>query len=1242
MRDAPNDGPKALKILNEHYMGKGKPRIIYLYTQLTSLQMGEDENVTDYLIRAETTCNSLKTAGENISDSLLMAITMKGLPDRFNTFCTVMTQKDEDCSFLDYKIALKSFEENERYRHRTACEKDTIMQLNPRTSNPRRNITCYTCGEPNHKSYQCHVNKGQNNGNQSNRKWCNNCKSSTHTTGECRKNKKKPSSDTVKTVQEDADDHSFVFKADYIQNTDTVLTDVCNSILVDCGATAHIITSKESFLSMQDLSTEKHVIELADGSRSDNVVLGKGNASISVHDSNGVKHDIVLENALYIPSYKQNILSVQAAVRRGANVNFGPNDAQLIAPDGTAFDINQSGRLYYLNSVKGSEKVSRSSKNWHQTMGHCNVQDILALENVVDGMKVSDKSEFNCDTCTLGKMPQYRNRNPDRKASKLFELVHCDLAGPIEPTAREGFKYCLMFVDDYSGVYMVYFLKAKSDTCEATKKFLVDIAPFGQIKTLRSDNGTEFTCSGFESLLVQNKVRHEFSAPYSPHQNGTVERGWRTVFDMARCMLIEANLPKFLWTYAVYTSVYIKNRCLNRRLGITPFEAVTGKKPNLSKMQIFGTSCFAYIQNQSKLEPRCEKGVFIGYDKSSPAYLVYFKSKNQVKRVRCVKFCDNVVQKTEACAIEPVQNVEQNIIKPYIPENTLVEQAQGNDQNSVDPNLSIDDANSTCRKSVRKLAKPVYLKDYVTMVDAPTDQNIDFLYQMGDFETPKTFEEAIQSENSMKWHQAMKDEISALDENETFEYTKLPAGANLIGGKWVYTVKRDSDGEERYKARYVAKGYSQIPNIDYKDTFCPTARITSIRMLLQIAMQQNLKVHQMDVKTAFLNGPIDCELYVEQPKGFEKMGTKGEKLVCKLNKSLYGLKQSGRIWNLLLHDYLIEQGFKQSLTDMCVYTKQTHDCYVILLVWVDDIIIAANSEDVLQNEKQTLSKRFKMKDLGQLSLFLNIQFDFEGDCVTMHQSKYIEQMFDKFRMNDCKPKAAPCEMNVNKLRSSDSKPLEDSCLYRQIVGSLTYLMTCTRLDICYSVSMLSQFLEHPTKAHLEWAKHVLRYLKGTKSQSLNFRKSTGVKLQGFSDSDWGNLEDRKSVSGYCFIMNTNSDMVCWKSRKQTCVALSTCEAEYVALVSCVQEAKFLRCLYEEFSGDKVNTVDIFVDNQSAIALAKNPVLHQRTKHIDIKYHFIRVEVQKGYILLKYIPSEQNLADMFTKPITRKRLDNLFV
>ena len=1246
MRDAPDNGRKALKILREHYLGKGKPRIIYLYTQLTSLQMAEDESVTDYLIRAETICNSLKTAGETISDSLLMAITMKGLPDRFSTFCTVMTQKEQEDSFLDYKVALKSFEEGEKYRREANAESNTVMQVKPTTtSRSSRTITCYTCGKPNHKSYECRKNIQQRGNNQSYRgKWCSTCKSPSHTDLECRRSKKKVSAnDTVKTVNEDSEEHSFVFKVDHTKTNDNVITNVCNSVLVDCGATAHIVTSKESFLSMKDLSTENHTIELADGSRSNNVVIGKGNASISVHDKNGVKHDIVLENALYIPSYKQNIFSVQAAVKKGANVNFSPNSAELIAPDGTSFDIKQSGRLYYLNSLSSSEKVSRDSKDWHKVMGHCNAHDVLALENVVDGMKISDKSDFNCEICTLGKMPQFRSRKPDKKASKLFELVHCDLAGPIEPVAREGFKYCLMFVDDFSGIQMVYFLKAKSDTCEAAKKFLADISPFGQVKTLRSDNGTEFTCDRFESLLIENKIRHEFSAPYSPHQNGTVERGWRTVFDMARCLLIEAKLPKFLWTYAVYTSVYIRNRCLNRRLGITPFEALTGKKPNLSKMHIFGTNCFAYVQNRTKLEPRCEKGVFLGYDKSSPAYLVYFQGKNQVKRVRCVKFCDIVERDSKKPNVnQPVPNLSQNFEEPC--ENTLFEPVQDLDQNNENPNIpgtaQIDEQGT--RKSSRKCSKPSYLEDYVTMVDTPSDENIDYLYMTDDFDTPKTFEQAMRCENSEKWVKAMEDEMNSLKENETFVHTKLPLGTNLIGGKWVYALKRGLNGEERYKARYVAKGYSQIPDIDYKDTFCPTARITSIRMLLQIAMQQNLKIHQMDVKTAFLNGPIDCELFVEQPKGFEKLGQNGEKLVWKLNKSLYGLKQSGRIWNLLLHDYLTEGGFKQSLTDMCVYTKQNHDCQVVLLVWVDDLLIAANDENTLRNEKQMLCKRFQMKDLGVLSLFLNIQFDFESDYVAMHQTRYIEQLLEKFKMKDCKSKAAPCELNANKLRVSDSNFLDDSTLFRQVVGSLIYLMTCTRPDICYSVSMLSQFLEHPTRAHLEWAKHVLRYLSGTKSKSLIFRKCMNTKLQGFSDSDWGNSEDRKSVSGYCFSLSPNTDMISWKTKKQPCVALSTCEAEYVALVSCIQEAKFLVQLYKDLTGNESANVDIFVDNQSAIALAKNPVQHQRSKHIDIKYHFIRAEIQKGCVQLQYVPSEENLADMFTKPATGKRLSKLFV
>ena len=235
-------------------------------------------------------------------------------------------------------------------------------------------------------------------------------------------------------------------------------------------------------------------------------------------------------------------------------------------------------------------------------------------------------------------MCQTRSRKPDERAKIPLEFVHCDLAGPIDPVARDGFKYALCFVDDYTGINMVYFLKQKSDTLEATQKFLADVALFGKIKRIRTDNGTEFKSKNFESLLRKNLIRHETSAPYSPHQNGTVERMWRSLFEMARCLLLESELNKSFWAYAVMTAAYIKNRCFNPRLGKTPYEALIGKRPDLSNMHIFGSTCYAYVQNAKKLEARSKKGAFVGYDKESPAYVIYYPEANKVERVRCVSF----------------------------------------------------------------------------------------------------------------------------------------------------------------------------------------------------------------------------------------------------------------------------------------------------------------------------------------------------------------------------------------------------------------------------------------------------------------------------------------------------------------------------------------------------------------------------------------------------------------------------
>ena len=320
----------------------------------------------------------------------------------------------------------------------------------------------------------------------------------------------------------------------------------------------------------------------------------------------------------------------------------------------------------------------------------------------------------------------------------------------------------------------------------------------------------------------------------------------------------------------------------------------------------------------------------------------------------------------------------------------------------------------------------------------------------------------------------MDEEMHSLRENNTFTLTSLPEGKKIVGGRWVYAIKNNPDGSEKYKARYVAKGYSQKMGEDYVETFSPTANMTSIRVLMQKAAQENLILHQMDVKTAYLNAPIDCEIYMEQPEGYEVKSTTNEKLVCKLERSLYGLKQSGRNWNKVLHDYLTKNEFVQNQADHCVYTREMEHNKVILVIWIDDLIIAASDENALTGVKDMLMARFKMKDLGKLGHFLGIDFNQSEDCVTMSQTKYVEKILERFNMQDCKPRATPCEQKLN---YTDDAVLSDVTKYREAVGSLIYLTVCTRPDLSYIVSKLSQYFSKPTEQQWSTVKHVLRYLK---------------------------------------------------------------------------------------------------------------------------------------------------------------------
>ena len=1231
IREAKDDGRKALRVLRDHYQGKGKPRIISLYTQLTSLKKGENESTTDYVIRAETAATALKAAEEVISDGLLIAMVLKGLPKNYKTFTAVVIQREKQMTFSEFKTLLRDYEESERDRNETTpTEKDSVM-----LNKPKFEGNCFKCEKKGHKSSECWMK---------NAKWCSKCKTKTHNTKDCRAVKKDAAKQAItEREKQDSNEHSFVFA---LKDSQGKKED--SNLLVDTGATSHIINDSSKFVSFDNnFDPKSHFIELADGSKA-NVVLGKGDALVKLFDVKGNLQNLMLKDALYIPTYNQNIFSVSAEMDRGGSINIGKRVSNYTTQDGKVFDIKEKERLYYLNSISSSCNNATSIIEWHRILSHCNFGDVRKLEKVVKGMKITDYREIDCEVCTQGKMCETRSRKPDQRAKAPLDFVHCDLAGPIEPAAKDGFKYALCFVDDFTGINMIYFLKQKSDTFEAAEKFLADVAPYGKVKRLRSDNGGEFSSQNFKSLLRKHAIRHETSAPYSPHQNGTAERAWQSLFSMARCLLLEAKLPKRMWTYAVMASVYIRNRCFNPRLGKTPYEALIGKQPNLSGMHVFGSTCYAFIQNAKKLDARSRKGIFVGYDKGSPSYLVYYPELDKVEKVRCVKFSDSFQLDEMSDELDELTSERKQTEKiERMLEPTIVEKntTEPEDDSGQTDNMGIHESPEKTQRErypLRSRSKPNYLGQ--NKFDDNVSFTVDYCYKIANI--PECYKQALEMPEANKWQEAMEVEMRALTDNNTFELVPRPKDRQVVGAKWVYTIKTNQDGEETYKARYVAKGYSQIPDVDYQETFAPTARMSTVRMLLQRTVQDDMVIHQMDVKTAYLNAPIDCEIYIEQPEGFDTQSQNSEKLVCKLKKSLYGLKQSGRNWNNLLHDYLINENFIQSLADPCLYVRMIDDKqYVIIIVWVDDIIIAASNLSSLENVKQSLKDRFKMTDIGRLKWFLGTEFQCIENSIKINQTRYIQKVLSKFKMTDCKPKPTPCVLGLDKLMEGESPELVDPRLYRAIVGSLIYVMTGTRPDLCYIVTKLSQKMSKPSQVDLSTAKHVLRYLKGTSELSLTFRKSnTPLTLQGYCDSDWGaSTTDRPSVTGYNYQLSQTGPLISWKSRKQPTVALSTCEAEYIALANAVQEAKFLKqlCMDMQVSISEGKTIRR-IDNQGAINLAKNPIHHQRSKHIDIKYHFIRLEVREKRVSLQYISSEENLADIFTKPASKGKLEKFKV
>ncbi|KAJ9542826.1 hypothetical protein OSB04_029332 [Centaurea solstitialis] len=461
-----------------------------------------------------------------------------------------------------------------------------------------------------------------------------------------------------------------------------------------------------------------------------------------------------------------------------------------------------------------------------------------------------------------------------------------------------------------------------------------------------------------------------------------------------------------------------------------------------------------------------------------------------------------------------------------------------------------------------------------------------------------------------------------------------PKNKTIIDLKWIFKNKKDENGiVTRNKARLVAKGFKQQAGIDYDETFAPVARIEAIRIFLAYAAHKNFTVYQMDVKTAFLNGELKEEVYVSQPEGFVDR-TKPTHVYI-LDKALYGLKQAPRAWYDHLSNVLLDNGFYKGKIDPLFIKTEGNDI-LLVQIYVDDIIFGSTNSNMCTWFSDLMTTRFEMSMLRELSFFLGLQVLQKPDGILINQSKYIRDLLKLFHMDTSSVAKTP--MASGTLIGADPKgnPV-DQKTYRAIIGSLLYL-TASGPDIMFATCFCARFQENPKESHMMAVKRILRYLKGTPNRGLWYPKESGFELVTFSDADHGGCQlDRKSTSGHVQLLGDK--LVSWGSKKQHCVSTSTAEAEYVAAASCCSQVLWMRTQLRDY-GFNFNHIPIYCDSKSAIAITCNPVQHTRTKHIDIRYHFIKDHVERGTIELYFVNTEYQLADLFTKPLDEKRFNFL--